>query len=267
MNPGSRAAGEVAIVLGGSPCIAAQSARGRGTEKAPHHRACLRVQRQRRIAIGVGRAYVDQAIVVNHRDLPHIAVLGSRLHFPNHVAGVFVERDDVASACVSEDLPLTDRHTAACLHALARILPSGLSSRAVHGDHRTERRFNVDHAVDGDRRALVVACVDAAFDSIDPGATERANAARVDLGERRIVLIAEVSADLGKVVVAGRAAIGECRRRTRCDRNSRIRARDHSAAGEKRSYEYVLHGSSLLQATMRPHLTGRSRVRVDGECC
>ena len=90
-----------------------------------------------------------------------------------------------------------------------RVLPFGDAGLAVDGDDVAERRLDVDHAIDDDRRALVGAGGHAAFDAVDPHRTEPPDAVLVDLAQRRVVLVAEVAADLGEVVIARRAAIRE----------------------------------------------------------
>src|SRR4029453_16914664 len=115
-----------------------------------------------------------------------------------------------------------------------------------------EGRLDEEHAVDGDRGALVRAGGQAALDPVDPRAAPPPDVGPVDSGECRVVLVAVVAADLGKVAAAGRGA----RRRPGPGRGGQPDQRSGGGRGQ-RALQYVaagnLHGRPPRSTGTAPH--------------
>jgi hypothetical protein len=91
--------------------------------------------------------------------------------------------------------------------ASLRIFPFGDTRAPVDGEHVAERRFDVDHTIDNHRSALVGAGGESALDLVEPHRAEPFQLRAIDLPEAGIVLIAEIAADLGKILIARSAAL------------------------------------------------------------
>ncbi|GAB3836745.1 hypothetical protein GCM10027610_037550 [Dactylosporangium cerinum] len=207
------------------------------------------VDGERRTPIAVVGADVQQAVVVGHGDLLHVAVL-TDLPLPHNGAGVLVERDEPVAPAMGEDQALTDGDATPGQRAAGLAVdPLGDAGRAVHGVDVAEGRLDVQHSVDGDGGALVGPAGQAALDAVDPGGTEPAQVAAVDAVERGVVLVAVVAADLGKVPGQRRGAGSRDAARGRC----RIRLtggglRQRGAhRGRRRTLEHLPTGLLMLQ--------------------
>src|SRR5205807_1329614 len=140
-----------------------------------------------------------------------VAVLRVRLNLPNDLPRLLVERDDPATGRIGEDHAIADRDAAPRLHTLPRVFPFGHAGRSIDRNNGAKRRFDVDHAVDNDGRALIIAAPNgisvesagSAFDVVEPGGAKQTDVALVDLRQRRVVLVAQVAANFREVVVAG----------------------------------------------------------------
>ena len=129
----------------------------------------------------------------------------------------------------------------ACVPRSPAVLPLGDAGRAVDRDDVAQRRLDVEHAVDGDR-----ACSGCCRLVMPPSmwltqAPPSCLMLPVLIGvERRVVLVAEVAADLRKVGVAGGAAVVERGGTALLRERERGRA-DGAAEHEGRGQSIELH--------------------------
>ncbi len=169
----------------------------------PQHVTVVRVEAQRGAAVAVMRADMEPAVVMSDGDLLHVAEFADLL-LPDDCAGLLVQRDDPVAAAVGIDLAVSDGDTAAGQGApRLPVHPLRHPGATVDGKHIPRGRPDVEHAGDGHGRALVRAGREATLDPVDPGTADAADVAVVDAAQRRVVLVAVVSADLREVATAG----------------------------------------------------------------
>ena len=204
VDPGRGAAFEVAVAF---PGVAADGAGRRRAEEVPHQVAVGGVDGQAGAAITVAGAHVDHLVVVHHGHLGDVAV-ALVLLFPHHLAGGLVQRDHVVAGGQRVHLAIAHGHAATRLAAAAGVVaPLDHAGLAVHRMHAALRGFDEQHAVDGHGGALRIAGLGAAFQAGHPGGAQLAHVGLVDLGQRRVVLVAQVAAHLRKVGGGGQAAV------------------------------------------------------------
>src|SRR5690606_39673626 len=75
---------------------------------------------------------------------------------------------------------------------------------------------DLDSAIDHHGCALAVARFETTLDPVVPGTAELADVSAVDAGQCGVVLVAEVSTDLGEVLVAGGVVPGQQIGRASC---------------------------------------------------
>src|SRR5437660_945076 len=86
---------------------------------------------------------------------------------------------------------------------------SPAARRAVHRDQIAERGLDINDTVHHNGGALVGSRSQPAFDIVGPYGAEVANVVPVDPFQSRVVLVAQIAADLGEIPVARRAAVGQ----------------------------------------------------------
>jgi hypothetical protein len=119
-------------------------------------------------------------------------------------------------------------------HRVAPVLPS-TANTLPNAD------FDVEHAVDRDRGALVGPRGDPALDAVEPRAAQVVNVVVADPAERAVVLIAVVAADLGKVAGGRRGAAA--RRRRAAGRGIALRERGTDEVGHQHGADRGGRGS------------------------
>jgi hypothetical protein len=217
------------------------------TPEVPDDLAVAGVDGEAGAAVAVVRAAVEPAVVVSDGDLLHVAEAGDLL-LPQHLAGLLTQRDDPAAAAVGEDHALADRDAPAGQRASGLAVdPFRGPGGAVHGEYVAHRRLDVEDTVDRHRGALVGARGEAALDPVDPGGAELSDVVAPDPVQPRVVLVAEVAANLGKVLATGNGAArwSDGRRlrgsghalRQRDAGHRRGRARHEVSAPDRRHFE------------------------------
>jgi hypothetical protein len=192
-----------------------------GAIEGPGQAAVARFQGERRAAVAVIGADIDQAVVIDGGDLGDVAERGAAgaggLHHPGLQSSVLVQRDHAIAAGKRVHLAVADRDAAARAAGVERgrrPLPLGDARGAVDRDDAPARRVEIDDPIDHDGRGLLAGVGGGGRlgrNVRPPYRPQPLDVRLVDLRQRRIALVAQVAAVGGIVLVAGRAAIGERR--------------------------------------------------------
>src|SRR5262249_47893870 len=191
------------------PGLTAGLTRGRERIRPPEDLTTLGVQGSDTATdakLATGDANIDRPIVVDRRAGNSVAILplldGG---LPHHLASLGIQGYDIGVELAEKHHPLTQRHATVYPAAAdgtdllidARpVLPEELTGLGIHRKGVVVARDHVHDAILDERRGLVrvLAAVRGSFESDHPGALEVLDVGGIDLLQRRIALIGQVTA-------------------------------------------------------------------------
>src|SRR5690606_5080381 len=208
VHPRGRPAGPPRVAF---PGVVAELTWPRYAPEVPDDVTVVGIDTQCRTFVAVVGAQIQPTVVVRDGDLLDVAVAVD-LALPDDLPGLLVERDDPVAPALGEDLAATDGDTAPGQGATGLLVaPLRHAGLAVDGDDVAQCGFDEDSAIDHHGCALAVARFETTLDPVVPGTAELADVSAVDAGQCGVVLVAEVSTDLGEVLVAGGVVPGQRR--------------------------------------------------------
>lgn len=205
--PDGRAAVLPRVVVG-RPRVVTDLARAGNRVEAPQLLPRRPVERRDPTADPIftsGDAGVDPAVVVERRARDRVPVLPARdLRRPDDLAGLLVERDELAVELADVHLAVAERHASArpaaadgrdLLIQLRPVLPFRRASARVDGEHVVGPGDRVDHAVVGDRLGLSrVLAAGARLEMDVPDPLQLSDVRGADLVERRVAVVRDRAA-------------------------------------------------------------------------